>query len=290
LPTGISLAYYGLPTFVNVAVAGGVFLWGVRDFLASRRILKFNKVTFYPFIGSDLSPQAEKSNPFVLQLKTPSQRVFVTGATGFIGSKLCKALLREGHDVTVLVRDRNKAAKLFSGVGGKLTLVPSLASLNPETTHFDVVVNLAGEPIGQGRWTKARKERMFESRVKLTEDLIEFLKKLKSPPKTLVSGSAIGYYGINHDHKDITFTEESQPLERESLSHTLCQKWEEVAMSAEKLGVRLVFLLFLLFCPILFQPTNFVPGWFSYVPELYSDETGVLCLRCWYPLNWAWEE
>eukprot|EP01127_Copromyxa_protea_P012731 TRINITY_DN3338_c0_g1_i2.p1 TRINITY_DN3338_c0_g1~~TRINITY_DN3338_c0_g1_i2.p1 ORF type:complete len:511 (-),score=74.87 TRINITY_DN3338_c0_g1_i2:178-1686(-) len=228
LPTGIAIHHYGIPGWLNFFVALGVLTWGGRDYAAWRRLTRINA--------------SAKNNPLVLNLKTPSQRFLVTGGTGFIGSKLCNALLREGHDVTLLVRDRVKAAKFFSKVGGKLTLIPSFAELNPEQSEFDVVINLAGEPIGEGRWTTAKKERIFSSRVKLTEDLLEFLKKMKNPPKTLVSGSAIGYYGVNKDNKDTEFTENSEVLEEESLSHTLCQQWEQVALSAEKLGTRVVLL------------------------------------------------
>lgn len=173
-----------------------------------------------------------------MQLSNPRQSILVTGGTGFIGQRLCKALLREGHDVTILVRDRKKAGTLFSDSTGKLTFISSFDDLNSDTSYFDIVVNLAGDPIGDGRWTSAKKERMFTSRVRLTQDLVSFLKKLNTPPKTLISGSAIGYYGINSNQSDLEFTEESSSLSEGGLSHSLCDQWEQTALEACQLGTR----------------------------------------------------
>lgn len=140
------------------------------------------------------------------------------------------------------MRDRKKAVELLGRSGGNLTLISSFDELDPLHSYFHAVINLAGDPIGEGRWTASKKERIYQSRLGLTHNLISFLSKLKTPPKTLISGSAIGYYGVNSEHTDTLFDEETSPLSLGGLSHDLCAKWEESALTAEKLGIRFVYI------------------------------------------------
>lgn len=226
-PTGIHFENYGLPTlFYSLTVVGVVF-WMFRDFFAANRIAKF--------IANDAT------NPFKLNLKEPKQRVLITGATGFIGCPLTKALLSEGHEVTIITRDKIRAMDKFANVPGKLTFVDSFESfVNPSQERFDIIINLAGEPIVGKRWTEKQKDIIFKSRVGTTEKLVNFISQMEVKPKTLINGSAIGYYGATISDTEVTET--SAPAETETMSHKLCKLWEDTAMKAKTFGTRVVLL------------------------------------------------
>ncbi|HZW24263.1 MAG TPA: NAD-dependent epimerase/dehydratase family protein, partial [Gallionella sp.] len=117
--------------------------------------------------------------------------ILITGGTGLIGRHLCKALLAEGHELTVFSRKPDSVAEKC-GTG-----VRAMASLREWQPHqaFDAVVNLAGEPIVDQRWTDKRKQVLWDSRVALTEELVRRIAAAERKPAVLLSGSAIGYYG-----------------------------------------------------------------------------------------------
>jgi len=203
-----------------------VAVWSFRDFFSTRRLKKF----------------ASQKLP-TLNLKQKGIRFLVTGGTGFIGSRLCKALIQEGHDVTLLIRDKTKALEIFKDIPGKLTLFESFDNIpNPSSMSFDVVINLAGEPLISRRWTSQQKERLFTSRIGTTNQLVTFLNILDKKPELLLSGSAIGIYGVAVGSPDLKITEDTDPVEIDSLTHKLCQEWETTALTAEKLGIRVVLL------------------------------------------------
>jgi len=151
--------------------------------------------------------------------------VLITGGTGFIGRALARELLAQGHAVSVLTRDRVRAAAVLpAGV----TPVEQLAGLAPQA-----VVNLAGENLGAHRWNAARKHAFVDSRAGATLTLVGWMRSLAQPPQVLVSGSAVGYYGARGDE---ALTEEAAPgCEFQS---ELCAGWEAAACGAEALGVR----------------------------------------------------
>lgn len=155
--------------------------------------------------------------------------ILITGGTGLIGRRLCKALLTEGHELTVLSRKPDSvAAKCGAGVYAMATL----HEWKPSQT-FDAVVNLAGEPIVDERWTEKRKQVLRDSRIALTEELVRRIAAAERKPSVLLSGSAIGYYGGRGD----------EALDETSTAGTdfpaqLCVAWEAAARAAESLGVR----------------------------------------------------
>ncbi|MGR9053598.1 MAG: TIGR01777 family oxidoreductase [Gammaproteobacteria bacterium] len=155
--------------------------------------------------------------------------ILMTGGTGFIGSALSHSLIARGHKVTVLSRDPNKAARLL---GAGIDTLPDLGKIPPEKT-FDAIVNLAGAPIFDKRWSEARKQVLLDSRVGLTERLVEWMSKRSVKPGVLISGSAVGFYG---DQGDTVLTEQSPA--RDDFAHVLCERWEQSALHAEQLGVR----------------------------------------------------
>jgi uncharacterized protein (TIGR01777 family) len=163
-------------------------------------------------------------------------KIFITGATGFIGRALVLRLQREGHSLTALARNPEGAR---SQLGADVHVLPADMSdemLREVLSAQDAVVNLAGEPL-IGRWTKKRRERIVESRVGLTERLVEAMAASSSPPRVLVSGSAVGFYG---DRGDEMLTEESAP--GADFLATLCADWEDAALSARAFGTRVVVL------------------------------------------------
>ena len=160
-------------------------------------------------------------------------RALVTGATGFVGTSLLSRLDRP----VVLSRNPLAAEKRLELYG--VTVHPwDSASERPPAAAFegvDVVFHLAGESVGEGRWTAAKKKRIRDSRVDGTRSLIETLGQLSVRPKVLVSASAIGYYGSRGDE----LLDESAAAGNDFLAE-VCVAWEREALAAEKLGIRVV--------------------------------------------------
>jgi uncharacterized protein (TIGR01777 family) len=148
-------------------------------------------------------------------------KIAFTGATGFIGRAAVARLEAGGHSVIRLSR-RDDVPALSRALAGA-----------------DAVVNLAGEPVAEGRWTPAKKAAIRDSRVLGTRKLVQALALLspEARPHALVSGSAIGYYG---DRGDETLDESSAP--GEDFLAGVCREWEAEAEAASKLGVRVVVL------------------------------------------------
>ncbi|HEY8380095.1 MAG TPA: TIGR01777 family oxidoreductase [Nannocystis sp.] len=159
-------------------------------------------------------------------------QILVTGATGFVGRALILRLLRDRHQVRALVRAPAQAADLL-GAEVELAEAGDDASLVRAVTGCDAVVHLAGESVGTGRWTAARKRVLWDSRVALTERLVRAIAAAEPRPKVLVSASAVGYYG---DRGDEELDETSRPAD--DFLGSLCQAWEAAASAAEPLGVR----------------------------------------------------
>jgi uncharacterized protein (TIGR01777 family) len=164
-------------------------------------------------------------------------RVFVAGATGFIGRALVPVLQREGHSLVVWARS---AARARSRLGADVEVVDAGADLGALSTvleRCDAVVNLAGEPIMGGRWTTARRRVLYESRVGVANRLVQALAAASRRPRVLVSGSAVGYYG---DRGDEILREDSSA--GGGFLAQLCQDWEAAARVGETFGLRIVLL------------------------------------------------
>jgi len=158
------------------------------------------------------------------------QHLLLTGATGFIGRRLVEALAGAGHDVTVLARDPASAATLHP----PFRLVTGLDQI-PPTAAIDAVVNLAGEPVADGPWTRARRRRILGSRLRVTRGVVHLIGRLERPPAVLVSASAIGWYGNWHDEVLTEFDGGKR-----CFSHRVCEAWESAARRAELVGTRVV--------------------------------------------------
>jgi uncharacterized protein (TIGR01777 family) len=167
-------------------------------------------------------------------------RIVIAGGTGFLGSPLAEVYAEEGHDVRVLTRSLPAGeSRHESGTG-----VPGItrAGWNPDGRSgawptaidgADAVINLAGETIGDKRWTPARKALLRDSRLLATRSLVAAISESNPRPGVFVSASGVGYYG---DGGDEVKTEES-PAGDDFLAH-LCEDWEAEARKAAASSVR----------------------------------------------------
>lgn len=168
-------------------------------------------------------------------------KVAITGATGFVGSRLVERLLAEGHQVLVLTRDPATAQKVFPKSSANLEITAytptESGSWQQIITGCDGVVNLAGEPIASERWTSERKQEILKSRQLGTQKIVEAIAKANPKPSVLVNASAIGYYGTS---ETATF-DETSPAGDDFLAQ-VCLAWEAEAQKVTEVGVRLVIL------------------------------------------------
>jgi uncharacterized protein (TIGR01777 family) len=157
-----------------------------------------------------------------------NKTILVSGATGFIGSHFCQKAQQQGARVIALTRSIDKARHLLPSVAA-IQNIEELSSLD----KIDYVVNLAGEPLVSGRWNTVRKQAFFESRVGFTNRLFEYFKTCPEPPKTIISGSAVGYYGPQCGK-----LLDEAAKSHNSYSHYLCSEWEHSALQFNQLGTR----------------------------------------------------
>ncbi|MER3494605.1 MAG: TIGR01777 family protein [Mastigocladus sp. ERB_26_2] len=171
-------------------------------------------------------------------------KVAVSGATGFVGSRLVEQLHKAGHRVLVLTRNIAHAQKVFPNKAFSnieiVAYTPTVSGTWQEAiATCDGVVNLTGEPIGEGRWTPERKQEILNSRKLTTQKIVEAIAKANPKPSVLVNTSAIGYYGTS---ETATF-DETSPSGNDFLAQ-VCQAWEAEATKVTEAGVRLVILRF----------------------------------------------
>ncbi|MGR5177907.1 TIGR01777 family oxidoreductase [Vibrio parahaemolyticus] len=162
--------------------------------------------------------------------------LLVTGGTGFIGRELLKHLTT--HSVTLLTRNEQAAKQTLHYTDvGNITYIHSLDSFS-DLNGFDAVINLAGEPIADKRWTKAQKKRICDSRWKTTERIVELIHASTEPPGIFISGSAVGYYGDQQDHP----FDESLHVHQDNFAHKVCEQWEHIALRAQSAHTRVCLL------------------------------------------------
>ena len=159
-------------------------------------------------------------------------KLLLTGCTGFIGRELIPLLIKEGHSLTVISRQSKGKIKAIANEQNIRCIQMNPAqssSWNEEEIQNSLkscegVINLAGEPIAEKRWTEDHCKEITNSRIETTKNLITNLRNLKKTPKVLINASAIGFYG---SHPQTEFTEESIP--GDDFLANLCKEWESIA-------------------------------------------------------------
>ncbi len=161
------------------------------------------------------------------------RKVLVTGAGGLVGTALCRALKAVGQSPLRLVRGSVRQGE------AAISWNPARQELEAASLEgLDAAVHLAGENVGEGRWSQAKKERLVASRVQGTGLLSRALAGLQRKPEALVCASAIGYYGA--DRGGEVLTEESAP--GTGFLADLVQAWEKASEPARQAGIRVVLL------------------------------------------------
>lgn len=164
--------------------------------------------------------------------------IVVAGGTGFIGRALCKSLLQQGHRVTVLTRRKAEASTQLGPPVSVIEWIGEDRALWEQSLDgADAVINLAGTPIADGRWTDARKRVLTESRVVTTRLLVEAMSRRSSKARILINASGIGYYGTGDDR-----ILDEGAVRGQGFLADLCLAWETEAMRAAEFGTRVVLL------------------------------------------------
>ena len=162
-------------------------------------------------------------------------RVMVTGGTGFIGSATVDALLSRGDHVVVTGRKAKRIRERFGERVQGFEWDPNAGAIPAEAlAGVDGVINLAGESVAKGRWTRAKKRRMRDSRIIGTKHLVEGIAAAEPRPRVLVSASAIGIYG-DTAHRSV---HEGAAKANDFLAQ-LCTDWEQAASVVRAADVRL---------------------------------------------------
>ncbi|MDQ2096459.1 MAG: TIGR01777 family oxidoreductase [Tychonema bourrellyi B0820] len=169
-------------------------------------------------------------------------KVAIAGATGFVGSRLVERLHSEGHSVLVFARNSERARRVFpASAYPNLEIVGYTPAESGDWLHSiagcDGVVNLAGEPIAEERWTAARQQAIVDSRKLTTAKLVEAIANANPKPSVLVSASAIGYYGTSETAE----FDENSPAGDDFLAE-VCKDWEAAAQPVKNVGTRLAIL------------------------------------------------
>jgi uncharacterized protein (TIGR01777 family) len=176
-------------------------------------------------------------------------KIAITGATGFVGSRLVVKLYDRGDDILILTRNPDKARRIYpKSIYPKIEIIPYIATESgdwqKEISGCDAVINLAGEPISE-RWTGEAKRAIVASREIGTEKIVEAISRSErvataladQKPKVLINSSAIGYYGTS---ETASFDENSPP--GDDFLADVCKKWETAAQKVKDYGTRLVIL------------------------------------------------
>jgi hypothetical protein len=165
-------------------------------------------------------------------------KVAITGATGFVGSRLVQKLYADGYQAVILTRNLERAKRIFpASVFPTLLFADYSEDWSVAIAGCDGVVNLAGAAIAEHRWTPEQKQMILSSRRDTTFKVVEAIAQAKSRPSVLVSASAIGYYGTS----ETASFDESSPAGDDFLAH-VCQEWEAAAAQVKSYGTRLVIL------------------------------------------------
>jgi len=213
---GIIVVSHGTFSWIFTFLSAGVFVWSVRNASAALILRR---------------PPEWVRDPIMAGSSATPRTVLVSGATGFIGGHLVRRLIARGDKVIVFTRHADIALDRF---GPRVRIVTSLNDVDNDE-KIDAVVNLAGAPILGFPWTRARRQKLVNSRVGTTRALVVLCGRVARPPRVFVTASAVGYYGVGGDE----FIDEHGPA-ASIFQSMLCQEWEAASEGVESLGARLV--------------------------------------------------
>jgi len=214
MPSSIAPIQYGWWSVFATVSAMGVTIFGLRDLLAANRS--------EGLIASDAAP--------LIGALGGRKKLLITGATGFIGTRLVESLVANHHEVTVLTRKKESADHLAHPV----RVMTGFDQIQNDDV-FDVIINLAGASVAGAPWTAKRREMLIRSRVETTEKIAELIGRLETKPACLVNGSAVGWYGL-HDDAELGEDADAKPC----FTHELCEAWEAEANKEMAPGLRVV--------------------------------------------------
>ena len=157
-------------------------------------------------------------------------KVAITGGSGFVGKEITNQLTENGHEVYILTRSSKPSNDLvhmvkWLGEGDKP---------EEQLNGVDTWINLAGASINEGRWTEEQKQKIYDSRMKATDEVLRIIEAVSEKPTVLINASAIGIYPPS---EQATYTEQSSPRGSDFLAETV-EEWEKKAFQAEKYGTR----------------------------------------------------
>lgn len=210
--TGYTHVYYGLGSYALMVASLGVLLFGLRDYFAALRLDDLQVI-----------PAAN-----LIEKLRANQHILITGATGFVGQRLTKALIENGQNVIVLTRNPDKA----SALGTPINIITNLNQIRDDDP-VDAIINLAGEPLANGLWTKKKKQKIIQSREQIADEIYNLCRRLYVPPKTVITASAIGWYGLRGDEK---LTEDTLP--QNCFTHEVCEVVEKKNNRLKKFNCR----------------------------------------------------
>jgi uncharacterized protein (TIGR01777 family) len=147
----------------------------------------------------------------------------ITGGTGLIGRAFIESLPKENTNITVFTRNKTNAEEVL---GNAINCIDELSITDIQDS--DVILNLAGEPIADKRWSDAQKENICQSRWTVTQKLVDLINQAKNPPSVFISGSAIGIYGRQNKQP----INESFEQYHQEFTHHICSTWENIALGA----------------------------------------------------------
>lgn len=169
--------------------------------------------------------------------------ILITGGTGFVGKYTICHLLKGNPEIKkifILTRNPKKADKTFNKFNDKVLTIDKLQKISA-VEKIKIIINLAGEPIANKRWSKKQKEILLSSRAKIIDEIDELTVKLRVKPQLLISASAVGFYGSQKTENALD--EESQEI-NEEFTHFLCKEIEEKALKIESSLTRVCILRF----------------------------------------------